>query len=57
MIAEVSDRALEEARERVNDAICAYLESLRKDGLAIPREERAFPDPVKEQIRVTLETA
>ena len=47
---------LEEAREMAADAIRAYLESLRKDDQVIPREGRAFPDPVKEQIRVALGT-
>ena len=49
--------SIEEAREMARDAIRAYLESLRKDGLPIPREEKVFPDPVKEQISVALGTA
>lgn len=48
---------IEEAREMARDAIRAYLESLQKDGQPIPREKKAFPDPVKEQIRVALGAA
>ena len=43
---------LEEARERARDAIQAYLESLRKDGLSVPLDIRR--EPLKEEIRVAL---
>jgi predicted RNase H-like HicB family nuclease len=46
---------LEEARERARDAIQAYLESLRKDGLSVPPDIRR--EPLKEEIRVALEVA
>jgi len=46
---------LEEARERARDAIRAYLESLRKDGLPIPQDIRK--EPVTEQIKVGLQLA
>jgi predicted RNase H-like HicB family nuclease len=45
---------LEEARERARDAIRGYLESLVKDGLAIPRNKELELDPVKEHIRVAV---
>ena len=43
---------LEEARGMARDAIRAYLESLRKEGLPIPGDKRIELEPVKEQIRV-----
>ncbi len=48
---------LEEARAMARDAIRAYLESLRKDGQPIPADKKLALDPVKEEIRVALETA
>ncbi len=48
---------LEEARAMAEDAIRAYLESLRKDGLPIPADKKLALNPVKEEIRVALETA
>lgn len=48
---------LEEAREMAKDAIRAYLESLRKDGLPIPCDKTISLEPVKETLRVALETA
>jgi len=41
---------LEEARAMAQDAILAYLESLRKDHLPIPSNRM----PVKEEVRVLL---
>ena len=41
---------IEEAREMARDAIRAYVESLRKDGLPIPDDI----DPVKEELDVPL---
>jgi len=48
---------LEEARRMVKDAIRAYLESLRKDGLPIPPDIKIPQKPVKEKIKVALEMA
>lgn len=48
---------LEEARDMARDAIRAYLQSLRKDGLPIPGDKRIAMEPVKEQIRVILPAA
>ena len=39
---------LEEARAMAGDAIRAYLESLRKDGLPVPGDKKLRLDPVKE---------
>jgi antitoxin HicB len=44
---------LEEARAMAQDAIRAYLESLRKDHLPIPSDQM----PVKEEVRLLLGTA
>lgn len=45
---------MEEARRMAQDAIRAYIESLRKDHMPIPSDR----PPIKEQIRVLLsETA
>jgi len=49
--------SLEEAREMAKDAIRAYLESLRKDGLPIPHDKEIKLEPVKEKVRVALEAA
>jgi predicted RNase H-like HicB family nuclease len=46
---------LAEARAMAEDAIRAYLASLRKDGLPIPEDKKLVLDPVKEQVRVELE--
>jgi antitoxin HicB len=43
-----------ETRERVTEAIEAYLESLRKDGLPIPPDKKIELEPVKEQIHIAL---
>ena len=48
---------LEEAREMARDAIRAYLESLRKDGLPIPADPLGDRELVKEKITVALEVA
>jgi predicted RNase H-like HicB family nuclease len=48
---------LEEARAMAEDAIRAYLESLRKDGLPVPGDKKLALDPVKEEVKVVLETA
>jgi antitoxin HicB len=39
---------LEESRGMARDAIRAYLESLRKEGLPIPGDKRIELEPVKE---------
>ncbi len=49
--------SLHEARERVQGAIQAYLESLRKDGLPVPDDKPIQADPVKEQVSVALDAA
>jgi predicted RNase H-like HicB family nuclease len=41
---------LEEAREMAKDAIRAYLESLRKDGLPLPPDKEIKLEPVKEDV-------
>jgi predicted RNase H-like HicB family nuclease len=43
-----------EARERVVEAIEAYLESLQMEGLPYPPDKKLSLDPVKEEIAVTL---
>ncbi len=48
---------LEEARVMAKDAIRAYLESLRKDGLPIPPDKKIALEPVKESVTVPLEAA
>jgi antitoxin HicB len=45
---------LAEARRMARDAIRAYLESLRKDGEAIPSDPKFVSDPVKEKISVAI---
>lgn len=45
---------LDEAREMVRDAIRAYLESLKKDGLPAPKDIKLTENPVKEEIGVVL---
>ena len=47
---------LEDAREMAQDAIRAYLESLQKDGQPIPPDKAIREEPVKEQVKVALET-
>jgi antitoxin HicB len=47
---------LAEARAMAEDAIRAYLESLRRDGLPILEDKKLALDPVKEEIRLALET-
>jgi antitoxin HicB len=47
---------LEEAREMAKDAIRASLESLQTDGLPIPTDTPIREEPVKEQVKVVLET-
>lgn len=44
----------EETRERLQEAIEGYLESLRKDGLPIPPDKTIALEPVKAQIRIAL---
>jgi antitoxin HicB len=46
--------SFEETRDRVTEAIAAYLESLRKDGLPIPPDKKIALEPVKEQIHIAL---
>ena len=48
---------LEEARAMAEDAIRAYLESLRKDGLPFPEDKKLTLQPVKEEVKVILEVA
>ncbi len=48
---------LEEARTMAQDAIRAYIESLRKDGLPIPPNKEIKLNPVKEEVRVPVEAA
>lgn len=48
---------LKEARAMARDAIRAYLESLRKDGLPIPSDKKIKLRPVKETVKVALEAA
>lgn len=48
---------LEEARTMAKDAIRAYLESLRQDGLPIPPDKDIRLDPVKEELTVGLDAA
>lgn len=48
---------LDEARAMAKDAIRAYLESLRKDGLPIPPDKELKLEPVKEEVTVPLEAA
>jgi predicted RNase H-like HicB family nuclease len=45
---------LAEARAMALDAIRAYIESLRKDGLPIPEDKKLRTRPVKERIKVAL---
>jgi len=45
---------LAEARKMARDAIGAYLESLRKDGEAVPRDPKFVCDPAKEKISVAI---
>lgn len=48
---------LDEARGMAKDAIRAYLESLRKDGLPVPPDKEIEHEPVKEKVRVALDAA
>ena len=48
---------LTEARIMAADAIRTYLDSLRKDGQAIPADKKLSADPVKEEITITLDSA
>lgn len=50
-------QSLEEARAMAQDAIRAYLESLRKDGLPIPPDKPIRLDPIKEELTVGLDAA
>jgi len=45
---------LAEARRMAQDAIRAYLESLRKDGEPIPVDPKLNSNPVKEKIKVAI---
>jgi antitoxin HicB len=52
---------LEEARQMARDAIRAYLESLKKDGMPIPTDKKLALDPVeldpvREELRVPIPT-
>ncbi len=46
--------SLAEARRMAQDAIRAYLESLRKDGEPIPSDPKLNSEPVKEKIKVAI---
>jgi antitoxin HicB len=46
--------SLAEARRMARDAIRAYLESLRKDGEAIPSDPKFVSNPVREKISVAI---
>jgi predicted RNase H-like HicB family nuclease len=46
---------LEEARGMAEDAIRAYLESLRKDGLPFPEDKKLALEPLKEEVKIVLE--
>ncbi len=48
---------LKEARAMVRDAIEAYLESLRKDGLPVPPDKALKLKPVKEKVKVAVRAA
>jgi predicted RNase H-like HicB family nuclease len=50
-------QSIEEARAMAQDAIRAYLESLRKDGLPIPPDKPIRLDPIKEELTVGLDAA
>jgi len=41
---------IEEAREMARDAIRGYLESLQKDGLAIPTEDEPIVSPIRVEL-------
>ena len=45
---------LAEARAMALDAIRAYIESLRRDGLPVPEDKKLRRRPVKEKIKVAL---
>jgi predicted RNase H-like HicB family nuclease len=47
---------LEEARAMAKDAIRAYLESLQKERASIPQDKPLQEEPVKEKVKVVLET-
>ena len=49
--------SLKEARKQAGEAIQAYLESLRKDGLPIPDDTPIPGEPIKERIKIALEAA
>ncbi len=46
--------SLPEARRMAQDAIRAYLESLRKDGEPIPSDPKLTSEPLKEKIKVAI---
>ena len=48
---------LQEAREMAEDAIRGYLEGLMKDGLPIPADTPATPEPIKEKVKVVVAAA
>jgi antitoxin HicB len=47
---------LEEARAMAQDAIRAYVESLQQDGHPIPADKPIREEPVKEKVKVVLDT-
>ncbi len=49
--------SLRDARAMARDAIAAYLESLRKDGLTVPRDKPLRLRPIKEKLKVALRAA
>jgi antitoxin HicB len=48
---------LEEARAMAADAIRAYLESLRADGLPLPESDVPADEPLRAPVAVKLQTA
>ena len=46
--------SLVDAKRMAKDAIRSYIESLRKDGEAIPADPKFSAKPVKEKIRVAI---
>jgi len=47
---------LEQAREMAKDSITCWIESLQKDGLLVPTEDKPTPATLQERIAVQLAT-
>jgi predicted RNase H-like HicB family nuclease len=47
-------RTLEEAREMAEDAIRCHIRGLLKDGEEIPQDPFGAPEPITEELRVTV---